>query len=166
MKRNFVAHDGRAVAVAVTAGHPGWQCELTDGDQRIVHAVVLERTPGGVVLVSVGGIVRPVRMTVQGSTAWLTSPGHTSRWTHTVARRGKQGHSEAVVRAPMTGRVVVVHVQAGDLVTKGQPLVVVEAMKMEHAMKAPRDAIVARVACVAGQLVDTGQDLLELADRP
>ncbi|MBM4343445.1 MAG: acetyl-CoA carboxylase biotin carboxyl carrier protein subunit [Deltaproteobacteria bacterium] len=63
----------------------------------------------------------------------------------------------------MTGRVVLVHVQPGDSVISGQPLVVVEAMKMEHALRAPRDCMVAQVWCAVGQLVDTGQDLVELS---
>ena len=62
----------------------------------------------------------------------------------------------------MTGRVVVVNVAVGDVVTKGQPLVVVEAMNMEQPMLAPRDGVVAKVACTVGQLVDGGYELVVL----
>jgi 3-methylcrotonyl-CoA carboxylase alpha subunit len=50
----------------------------------------------------------------------------------------------------------------GDAVIKGQVLVVVEAMKMEHALKAPAEAKVAKVLVKVGQQVEGGQELVEL----
>ncbi len=66
------------------------------------------------------------------------------------------------VRAPMPGRVVVVRVREGDKVVAGQELVVVEAMKMELALKAPRDGIVAGVSAVAGDFVEAEAVLVAL----
>ncbi|KLJ02932.1 acetyl/propionyl/methylcrotonyl-CoA carboxylase subunit alpha [Luteimonas sp. FCS-9] len=58
------------------------------------------------------------------------------------------------VRAPMPGRVVAVRVQAGDRVDAGQELLVMEAMKMELALKAPRDGVVADLRAAAGDFVE------------
>ena len=66
------------------------------------------------------------------------------------------------VRAPMPGRVVVVRVREGDKVVAGQELVVVEAMKMELALKAPRDGIVAGVRAAAGDFVEAEAVLVSL----
>jgi 3-methylcrotonyl-CoA carboxylase alpha subunit len=66
------------------------------------------------------------------------------------------------VRAPMPGRVVVVRVREGDQVVTGQELVVVEAMKMELALKAPRDGIVASVPAAAGDFVEADAVLVAL----
>jgi 3-methylcrotonyl-CoA carboxylase alpha subunit len=66
------------------------------------------------------------------------------------------------VRAPMPGRVVVVRVREGDQVVAGQELVVVEAMKMELALKAPRDGIVAGVPAAAGDFVEADAVLVAL----
>ncbi len=66
------------------------------------------------------------------------------------------------VRAPMPGRVVVVRASQGDSVVAGQELVVVEAMKMELALKAPRDGVIASVAAVAGDFVDADAVLVAL----
>jgi propionyl-CoA carboxylase alpha chain len=66
--------------------------------------------------------------------------------------------------APMPGGVVRVLVVQGDAVLAGQPLVVVEAMKMEHQIHAPADGAVAEVFVQPGEQVDTGQVLLRLAD--
>jgi propionyl-CoA carboxylase alpha chain len=64
--------------------------------------------------------------------------------------------------APMPGSIVRLHVSAGDRVTGGQPLVALEAMKMEHQIVAPGDGTVAEVLVHAGEQVDTGQALLRL----
>ena len=66
--------------------------------------------------------------------------------------------------APMPGNVLRVLVGPGDAVTAGQPLVVVEAMKMEHQVLAPADGTVATVHVTPGQQVDTGQALLQMED--
>ena len=64
--------------------------------------------------------------------------------------------------APMPGTVAAVAVAAGEAVTAGQTLVVVEAMKMEHAVKAPHDGTVTRIDCAPGDLVREGQELVVL----
>ena len=62
--------------------------------------------------------------------------------------------------APMPGRVVAVHVAAGAAVRRGDTLMVLEAMKMEHAIVALADGVVSNVRCAAGDLVDEGAVLL------
>jgi propionyl-CoA carboxylase alpha chain len=64
--------------------------------------------------------------------------------------------------APMPGNVLRVLVAVGDQVAAGQPLVVVEAMKMEHQITAPADGVVEGVLVAPGEQVDTGQVLLHL----
>jgi propionyl-CoA carboxylase alpha chain len=58
--------------------------------------------------------------------------------------------------APMPGTVIRVGVQVGDVVTQGQPLLWLEAMKMEHAIAAPADGVVGELKVVAGQQVEVG----------
>ena len=65
--------------------------------------------------------------------------------------------------APMPGKVVKVLVAEGDAVTAGQTLLLLEAMKMEHAVKAPADGTVTRLAVAAGDQVDTGTLLTVVA---
>jgi 3-methylcrotonyl-CoA carboxylase alpha subunit len=64
--------------------------------------------------------------------------------------------------APMPGRITSVDVAAGDAVTKGQRLVTLEAMKMEHSLTAPFDGIVAELNAVAGSQVSEGTVLVRV----
>jgi propionyl-CoA carboxylase alpha chain len=64
----------------------------------------------------------------------------------------------------MPGTVVRVEVNVGDRVAKGQVLVVIEAMKMEHRIAAPADGVVAEVRVGAGDSVDNNQVLVVLSE--
>ncbi|KLO57253.1 3-methylcrotonyl-CoA carboxylase [Delftia tsuruhatensis] len=72
-------------------------------------------------------------------------------------------HSEGGrLTAPMPGKVVSFAVKAGDKVSKGQPLAVMEAMKMEHTIAAPGDGVVAELLYAPGDQVTEGSELLRL----
>ncbi|MEJ6789805.1 acetyl/propionyl/methylcrotonyl-CoA carboxylase subunit alpha [Brevundimonas sp. BR2-1] len=64
--------------------------------------------------------------------------------------------SDGSLRAPMPGKIVATPAKAGDAVTKGQPVVVLEAMKMEHALVAPFDGVVGEVGVGVGDQVADG----------
>jgi geranyl-CoA carboxylase alpha subunit len=72
------------------------------------------------------------------------------------------GNTETEVRAPMNGKIVAVLVKEGDAVAKGQRLVIVEAMKMQHEMAAGGSGTVVRLAVKPGDQVATRQLLVEL----
>jgi propionyl-CoA carboxylase alpha chain/3-methylcrotonyl-CoA carboxylase alpha subunit len=61
--------------------------------------------------------------------------------------------SDGGLRAPMPGKIVAAPAKAGDKVAKGQPIVVLEAMKMEHALTAPFDGVVAEFNVAVGDQV-------------
>lgn len=66
------------------------------------------------------------------------------------------------IRAPMPGKVVKVAAGEGDAVEKGRPVVVVEAMKMEHPLAAAGPGVVKKLLCREGQNVDADQPLAEV----
>jgi acetyl/propionyl-CoA carboxylase alpha subunit len=87
----------------------------------------------------------------------------------TLAHRREQhahveGHRGKGLVAPMPGLVLRVQVREGDRVRTHQTLVVIEAMKMEHAIEAPHDGVVKKVHCVEGGRVTEGQLLVELEE--
>ncbi len=75
-----------------------------------------------------------------------------------------EGDNADCVFAPMTGVVSIIHVAAGDVVKKGDALLVLEAMKMEHALQAPRDGVIADVLCAPASAVDEGTQLIVLEE--
>ena len=82
------------------------------------------------------------------------------------ARRGREeiGHSGPTeVHAIIPGVVVSVSVTPGDAVTAGQQLLVVEAMKMQNELRAPRDGTIERVAVGAGRTIEVGDLLLVIS---
>jgi biotin carboxyl carrier protein len=80
-----------------------------------------------------------------------------------LARGGAHGAGAGEVSAPMPGKVVKVLVQPGDAVRAGQGVAVVEAMKMENELRAPRDGVVREVRVAAGQTVELQETLVVIA---
>ena len=68
------------------------------------------------------------------------------------------------ILAPMHGIVVALQVEAGQPVSKGQPLLVLEAMKMEHVLKADRDGVIEALQCRQGEQVSQGAVLVRFAE--
>jgi glutaconyl-CoA/methylmalonyl-CoA decarboxylase subunit gamma len=77
------------------------------------------------------------------------------------AEAAKAAHAAGPVtlRSPIPGRVAKLLAKAGDKVTAGQTVVVLEAMKMENELRAPRAGTVSEVRCSEGAPVEAGQDL-------
>lgn len=126
--------------------------------------------PGGGLCLVEGARVHAGYAVRRGDRVWIHTGGSTV--VLDVARRPRAGSApppatpaqSSEVRSPMTGTVRAVAVEPGVTVRRGQVLVTVEAMKMEHALKSPRDGTVAAVTCAAGELVDVEQLLVRLAD--
>ena len=124
---------------------------------------------GTLLTAAVHGRQRRVTVIRDGELLTLLENGHCSRLPH--PDKARSGAGRAVVSggftAPMPGRVVAVHAAAGARVKRGDVLLVLEAMKMEHAISAPADGVVSRVHFAAGDLVDEGVELLALEpERP
>ena len=76
--------------------------------------------------------------------------------------RARAKHHDHSLEAPMPGLVLKVLFGPGARVEKGAPLIILEAMKMEHAILAPRDGVIAAVNCREGEMVQPGVDLVTL----
>jgi propionyl-CoA carboxylase alpha subunit len=79
-----------------------------------------------------------------------------------VAGAAGPGHARRELKAPMPGLVVKLLCQVGDTVADGQPLAVLQAMKMENELSLPRGGVVQSVTAEAGQTVEQGQVLVVL----
>lgn len=98
---------------------------------------------------------------------WVTVNGRTYQLTKQSGSRrsgAKHDHSGELT-APMPGQVRVVNVSEGDLVTKGQTLMVLEAMKMEIRIQAPGNGKVNKLLVKQGDIVEREQMLVEIVDK-
>jgi 3-methylcrotonyl-CoA carboxylase alpha subunit len=132
--------DGRRLR-ATGRRTPRGEVEATVGDRRIVGAVVAQ---GGRRHVFLGG----------------------RTWTLTVAdplgvAGGEHEEEGTGLRSPMPGKVIALLAAPGAVVAKGSPLLVLEAMKMEHTISAPHDGTVKSFRFAAGDQVDEGVELVE-----
>lgn len=85
-------------------------------------------------------------------------------WQNPAHIRADQGHDAHGVAAPMPGKVFAVFVKVGDAVKKGQPLIGLEAMKMEHTLNSPCDGVVQAIPHPVGDQVTEGTELIHFSE--
>jgi acetyl-CoA carboxylase biotin carboxylase subunit len=149
----------------VTVGYVLGRGSRFEADGVAVETVLHSCTPDEVDLV-VEGVRRRFRVVRSGDARYVSWADGTIAL-EVVPRFPETGdHLEAgSLVAPMPGTVVRVNVEAGDRVRAGQTVIVLEAMKMEHAITATVDAVVASVPAAAGTSVDTGTVLIVLTEN-
>jgi acetyl-CoA carboxylase biotin carboxylase subunit len=140
--------DGKVVPLRVAvvgSGGDDWGWDITVEEGRQLDAAALLPTSYGdePVYVFENGDVREFNFELAAHAAGETA-------------------SDGAVISPMPGKIVSVSVKAGDSVTRGQTLLVLEAMKMEHALAAPFDGVVAELSAEAGGQVSEGVVLVKL----
>lgn len=166
--RNHLLHETGPHSVGLTqesvSGRAGavWAL-LTDDTAREIAFLsddgdVLMTAPG---MEPASDAVAPAAAIDEAGAVWVTESGRTARL-RPLNRRERMRHRLASqhpvaaetspeARAPMPGNVVAVHVEEGSAVTAGQPLISIEAMKMEHPVLAPHDGIVHLLVAVGDQ---------------
>jgi 3-methylcrotonyl-CoA carboxylase alpha subunit len=112
--------------------------------------------------VRVGGRDELVYCIAEGDAIHLFWRGRAYRLDRAAATARRSSVPTGTLESPMPGRVLEVKVKPGDAVVKGQPLIVVEAMKMENIVRAPRDGRIRAVAVAVDARVASGQTLIEL----
>jgi geranyl-CoA carboxylase alpha subunit len=140
----------------------------SDGGGETASTVQVLR--GGHLRIALDGVAGDVHVVRVGAQRWHVqvsggTAGHASEaWiddlSHTATTAGGVGAQVLDLRAPFNGKLLGIHVQPGQTVTKGETLLVIESMKLEHSVAAPRDAVVAEVPVQPGQQVTPGQLLL------
>jgi acetyl-CoA/propionyl-CoA carboxylase biotin carboxyl carrier protein len=167
--------DGEPVAARASfrsPGGPGGDGPLPGG-LAANGAVVDDRGHGADLVLTYGG--RTVRFAYaadrgeDGTVTWLGRDGNAwaVRDEPAVPLRGAgAGSADGTIRSPMPGTLLAVHVAVGDVVSTGQPVLVVEAMKMEHTVTAPVDGTVTELTAKAGQQVRMDETLAVIGPEP
>jgi biotin carboxyl carrier protein len=157
---------GERVAVDLTGGDA-----TVDGTTERAHLAEVEGTP--VRLITIGGVQHRVvarRDGAKGKYAlwidgWRFEAEALDERTRTIrdlTAANAAASGPAPVIAPMPGLIVRLHVQLGDQVQAGQPVVVMEAMKMENELRAPAAGTIKSIHAQPGKAVEKGTLLVEL----
>lgn len=112
------------------------------------------------------GVQRRLRAIRQGETLYLEWQGelHAVTRVDPIAEAAASHAQHGGLSAPMNGSIVRVLVEAGQRVEAGTALVVLEAMKMEHSIRAPQAGVVKGLYCSEGEMVSEGAALVELEE--
>jgi len=157
-----VTIDGAACSVSVERAEGGWSVAIGEDPPRFVegrrlgnmlHMLIEDRSHDA-------GLVR----TDEG---WDVDLGGTHHACQVVDPRRKAlrlsgGAASGTLKTSMPGRIVAVHVAVGDTVAVGDPVLVVEAMKMENEVRAPVEGTVVEILVSAGDAVEAGAKLLRI----
>lgn len=137
--------------------------------ERVLDVTLASLAEGRSVL-RIGARELPVVIATRGDEVFVHLDGETYalRHQHPLDRLAAAagGSADDQIRAPMPGSIVSLAVAAGDTVTRGQTLLVMESMKMETTIVAPRDATIARVGYERGQTFDRDTLLVALEPAP
>ncbi|MGV8803867.1 MAG: ATP-binding protein [Polaromonas sp.] len=130
----------------------------------VSSALVFAATASGLTVEFAGARVR-VAVYRQGEVAHVFADRGATQLTaiDLLAHAGQAQAEAGRLSAPMPGKMVSFAVKAGDRVTKGQPLAVLEAMKMEHTIAAPADGVVEALMYAPGDQVSEGAELLRIS---
>ncbi|OLO08759.1 3-methylcrotonyl-CoA carboxylase [Salinicola sp. MH3R3-1] len=164
-----------APPIPVTATRSGsqstWQLSVNrDGKESNDYEGKLQRLDGDAVAITLDGhrrrLLARTDPALDGETIILTAAGFESRliWRRSDRVDHLSHEVEAKLSAPMHGTVVALLVEPGQAVEKGTPLVVVEAMKMEHTLSAPAAGAVEAFHFKVGDAVARGDELLAFVD--
>ncbi len=138
----------------VLVGDTSYHVTLT-GDEALPGAAI---TPG---LQPAAGTVATANTSAGAAAAPASSPMRPAATARPASRRAAAGTD--ALNAPMPGVILELHVQAGDTVTRGQQIAVLDAMKMHNLIGAPRDGVIAEVCVAAGQAVGHGDPIVRFA---
>ncbi|HEX2594958.1 MAG TPA: acetyl/propionyl/methylcrotonyl-CoA carboxylase subunit alpha [Luteimonas sp.] len=163
--KRLLAFLHRGTRIEIVAQGSGGDYRITHGDRTV--SVSAARLDDGVLIARLD--TRARRFSVQIDDARVLvhdGEGRLQLQPVGVYRREGSGHGSGDNRlqAPMPGRVVLVKTKPGDRVVAGQELLVIEAMKMELGLKAPRDGIVAELRAAEGDFVDADAVLVTLEE--
>ena len=152
---------GAPHTVVLTRAHGGVLQLLIDGSS---YALSFASTASGALDVRLGTQRALARVYQMGEVAHVFTAQGAAEITvvDALAHTGESRSDAGRLTAPMPGKVVSFSVKAGDQVSKGQPLAVMEAMKMEHTIAAPSDGVVAELLYAPGDQVAEGAELIKL----
>ncbi|MBX9835806.1 MAG: biotin/lipoyl-binding protein, partial [Burkholderiaceae bacterium] len=153
------------VPALLTYQHNGaLHLSVGEGDAQVAGTLAFQSPDAQRIDLQFAGQRQAVSIYTQGETQYIFAAHGATEIIEIdlLAHSGEAPAEGGRLTAPMPGKVVSFVVKAGDVVTKGQALAVMEAMKMEHTIAAPTDGVVAELLYAPGDQVTEGSELLTL----
>jgi biotin carboxyl carrier protein len=153
-------HNSETLSIVLTPTGNSYRAMMGD---EIVNVKILQAEDGKLDLL-IDGKRLTAYVSSESTKRWVTVNGQTSVLTKSSGARSRVHgghHAAGELTAPMPGQVRAVNVNEGDMVTKGQTLLVLEAMKMEIRVQAPLAGVVKKLFVKQGQTVEREQILIE-----
>jgi biotin carboxyl carrier protein len=163
MKINY-EYDGQSFSVDLIPVGKSYRLDL---GENTFEAQILQVKDGRLDLLVDGRHVTAY-VSSDNTRRWVTVNGRTLVFNKSAGGRkigGGLHHAAGELTAPMPGQVRAVNVKEGDNVTKGQTLLLLEAMKMEIRVQSPRDGKVKKLSVQQGQTVEREQLLVEIEEQ-
>ncbi|MFP5372775.1 MAG: biotin/lipoyl-containing protein, partial [Actinomycetes bacterium] len=162
--RRLQAAGGEPVEVRLRGRSTAAQVRIGDGEPVAARAV----RDGDRITDSLDGLTMSYSLVHEGGSVWLAADGSVTalREHERLSAIGEGLGSDGAVTSPMPGTVTVVQVSVGDEVAAGTPLLVVEAMKMEHVLTAPVAGTVTELGVTAGQTVGLDERVALVTPAP
>ena len=127
------------------------------------HYHILDKTKGySAEIVKVDRVAKTVDLKINGQKYSLQLRDKFDLLLEKMGMNGATASKVNVIKAPMPGLIVDLRVKDGDAVKSGDPLLVLEAMKMENIIKSPGEGLIKKVNVKKGDRVEKGQLLIEL----
>lgn len=158
MKINL-EHNSQTYTVDLILSGKSYRAVMGD---KLVDIQILRAANGRLDLL-IDGERFTVYVSTENARRWVTVNGQTCVLTRQSAARRSAGgthHTAGELTAPMPGQIRAVNVREGEAVTRGQTLMILEAMKMEIRIQAPMDGVVKTLAVQQGQTVEREQPLI------
>ncbi|NLU81693.1 acetyl/propionyl/methylcrotonyl-CoA carboxylase subunit alpha [Rhodococcus sp. HNM0569] len=163
----YTSGGGESVTVEITGSPDSATVSVTRGDGARETVAVRASRRGDALALTVAGTRAEYTVVREASTVWVADDDGT--WPVRVAEheriRADDSAADAEIVSPMPGTVIAAPAASGDHVRAGDTLVVVEAMKMEHALTAPADGV-AEILVATGDLVQVEQPLARVHTHP
>jgi 3-methylcrotonyl-CoA carboxylase alpha subunit len=154
-----VRWNSRPLTIALARAEKGWRAQIGESLVALqAHFIATDRLAA-----RIGGEASEVRWLDLGRELCIIRDGHvvTVAWDDPATATARETHAGGLV-SPMPGHVLQVLVKPAERVRRGQPLMIIEAMKMEHTIMAPGDGVVQAVNFATGDRVEEGAELLQL----
>ncbi|MGE5377591.1 MAG: biotin/lipoyl-containing protein [Bacteroidota bacterium] len=165
MKAAF-EHNTQSHAIDLTPDGSGRSYRVTMEDQK-ADVEILQAEEGRLILLVDGQRV-VAYISSDRARRWVTINGRTLVFTKASGshkNRGGHAHAAGELTAPMPGQVRAVNVGEGERVSRGQTLLLLEAMKMEIRIQAAQDGVVGKLFVRQGQTVEKDQALVEIREN-